>query len=54
MEFEGFPFTNYRTSVDSGWINSNWIRAFEDQNEAGKSNLFETLYTLNPITPGAD
>lgn len=24
------------------------------QNEAGKSNLFEALYTLNPIIPGAE
>ncbi|ULB11835.1 AAA family ATPase [Cereibacter azotoformans] len=54
MEFEGFQVTNYRNIIDSGWINSNRITAFVGQNEAGKSNLFEALYTLNPIIPGAD
>lgn len=53
MEFEGFQVTNYRNIIDSGWINSNRITAFVGQNEAGKSNLFEALYTLNPIIPGA-
>lgn len=54
MDFEGFQVTNYRNIIDSGWINSNRITAFVGQNEAGKSNLFEALYTLNPIIPGAD
>jgi energy-coupling factor transporter ATP-binding protein EcfA2 len=54
MEFEGFQVTNYRNIINSGWINANRITAFVGQNEAGKSNLFEALYTLNPIIPGAE
>src|SRR5690606_37096156 len=54
MDFEGFQVTNYRNIIDSGWINANRITAFVGQNEAGKSNLFEALYTLNPIIPGAE
>lgn len=53
MEFTGFQVKNYRNILDSGWINANRITAFVGQNEAGKSNLFEALYTLNPIIPGA-
>lgn len=54
MEFEGFRVTNFRNILDSGWIEANRITAFVGQNEAGKSNLFEALYILNPIIPGAD
>lgn len=54
MEFEGFQVTNYRNIIDSGWINANRITSFVGQNEAGKSNLFEALYVLNPIIPGAN
>jgi hypothetical protein len=49
MKFEGFQVTNFRNVVDSGWITANQITAFVGQNEAGKSNLFEALYCLNPI-----
>ncbi|MYZ46324.1 ATP-dependent nuclease [Propylenella binzhouense] len=49
MKFEGFQVTNFRNVIDSGWINANQITAFVGQNEAGKSNLFEALYCLNPI-----
>jgi hypothetical protein len=49
MKFEGFQVTNFRNIIDSGWIPANRITAFVGQNEAGKSNLFEALYCLNPI-----
>lgn len=49
MKFDGFQVTNYRNVIDSGWINANQITAFVGQNEAGKSNLFEALYCINPI-----
>lgn len=49
MKFEGFQVTNFRNVIDSGWINANQITAFVGQNEAGKSNLFEALYCINPI-----
>lgn len=54
MRFEGFQVTNFRNVIDSGWINSNQITAFVGQNEAGKSNLFEALYCVNPIIEEAD
>lgn len=53
MQFDGFQVTNFRNIIDSGWIPANQITAFVGQNEAGKSNLFEALYCLNPID-GAD
>lgn len=54
MRFVGFQVKNYRNILDSGWINATQITAFVGQNEAGKSNLFEALYILNPIIAGAD
>lgn len=50
MQLTQFKVTKYRNVVDSGWIdvNSN-ITAFVGQNEAGKSNLFEALYRINPF-----
>ena len=54
MKFEGFHVTNFRNVLDSGWITANRITAFVGQNEAGKSNLFEALYCLNPIIEEAD
>ena len=53
MKFEGFQVTKFRNVIDSGWINANQITAFVGQNEAGKSNLFEALYCVNPIIGGA-
>ncbi|WP_160987511.1 ATP-dependent nuclease [Novosphingobium silvae] len=53
MKFEGFQVTNFRNIIDSGWIPANQITAFVGQNEAGKSNLFEALYCLNPIIADA-
>lgn len=49
MKFEGFQVTNFRNVIDSGWITANQITAFVGQNEAGKSNLFEALYCVNPV-----
>ena len=49
MEFVAFQVTNYRNVVDSGPIGVNRITAFVGQNEAGKSNLFDALYRVNPF-----
>ena len=54
MRFDGFQVKNFRNILDSGWIEANKITAFVGQNEAGKSNLFEAIYALNPIIPGAN
>ena len=53
MRLSKFRITNYRNILDSGWITTTNITAFAGQNEAGKSNLFEALYCLNPYVEGA-
>lgn len=53
MKFERFRVKNYRNIIDSGWIDVNQVTAFVGQNEAGKSNLFEALYRVNPIIPNS-
>lgn len=53
MKFERFKVTNYRNIRDSGWINLCDVTAFVGQNEAGKSNLFDALYRLNPFVESA-
>lgn len=49
MRIKQFRVTNYRNVLDSGDIDVNDITAFVGQNEAGKSNLFEALYRINPF-----
>lgn len=49
MEFVAFQVTNYRNVIDSGRMEVNRITAFVGQNEAGKSNLFDALYRVNPF-----
>jgi hypothetical protein len=51
MKLTHFKVTNYRNIWDSRWIDINDISAFVGQNEAGKSNLFEALYRINPFAP---
>ena len=49
MESLGFQVTNYRNVLDSGRVEVNRCTAFVGQNEAGKSNLFDALYRVNPF-----
>lgn len=49
MELVAFQVTNYRNILDSQRIEVNRITAFVGQNEAGKSNLFDALYRVNPF-----
>lgn len=51
MKLTHFKVTKYRNVWDSGWIEISDITAFVGQNEAGKSNLFEALYRINPFVP---
>ena len=53
MKLVQFRVQNYRNILDSGPIEVGKVTAFVGQNEAGKSNLFEALYCINPITPEA-
>lgn len=52
MKLMRFKVTRYRNVCDSSWIDVNNVTAFVGQNEAGKSNLFEALYRINPFAPG--
>lgn len=52
MQLTHFKVTKYRNVWDSGWIEVGNITAFVGQNEAGKSNLFEALYRINPFASG--
>src|ERR1700683_159077 len=54
VKFQQFRVTNYRNVIDSGPIEVNDITAFVGQNEAGKSNLFEALYRINPFENQVD
>ena len=49
MRLTEFRVYNYRNVYDSGPIRVSKITAFVGQNEAGKSNLFEALYRINPF-----
>jgi hypothetical protein len=49
MRLSKFRVQNYRNILDSDWITTTDVTAFVGQNEAGKSNLFEALYCLNPF-----
>jgi energy-coupling factor transporter ATP-binding protein EcfA2 len=53
VRLEKFRIQNYRNIINSNWITVNDVTAFVGQNEAGKSNLFEALYCLNPYVDGA-
>lgn len=53
MRLNRFRISNYRNIVDTDWISTTDITAFVGPNEAGKSNLFEALYCLNPYIDGA-
>lgn len=49
MDFVKFRVYKYRNIEDSDWIDVNKVTAFVGQNEAGKSNLFDALYRVNPF-----
>ena len=53
MQLKRFRVRNYRNVIDSEWITLCDVTAFVGQNEAGKSNLFEALYCINPFVAGA-
>ena len=50
MRLKKFRVTKFRNIVDSGWVDASAVTALVGQNEAGKSNLFEALFLLNPYT----
>ena len=53
MRLKEFRVENYRSIRSTDWINVCSITAFVGQNEAGKSNLCEALFRINPYVPAA-
>ncbi|TYO67682.1 AAA family ATPase [Bradyrhizobium hipponense] len=59
MRLRRFKVTNFRSVVDSGWIDAERVTALIGVNESGKTNLLLPLWKLNParegeITPTSD
>lgn len=52
MELVRFKVTNFRSVVDSGWIEIDRVTALIGVNESGKTNLLLPLWKLNPAREG--
>lgn len=52
MELKKFRVTNFRSVVDSDWIDASDVTALIGENEAGKTNLLLPLWKLNPSGNG--
>ncbi|MFT4120249.1 AAA family ATPase [Bradyrhizobium sp.] len=52
MRLTKFKVTNFRSVVDSGWIDSERVTALIGVNESGKTNLLLPLWKLNPAREG--
>lgn len=53
LRLKQFRVTNFRSVVDSGWIEADQVTALIGTNEAGKTNLLLPLWKLNPAKEGA-
>ena len=52
MILKQFRVTNFRSVMDSGWIECNNVTSLVGVNEAGKSNIILALWKLNPAREG--
>jgi energy-coupling factor transporter ATP-binding protein EcfA2 len=52
MRLLRFKVTNFRSVVDSGWIDAERVTALIGVNESGKTNLLLPLWKLNPAREG--
>jgi AAA15 family ATPase/GTPase len=52
MTLKKFRVTNFRSVMDSGWIDCDDVTTLVGINEAGKSNLILALWKLNPAREG--
>ena len=52
MQLTRFKVTNFRSVVDSGWVEVERVTAFIGINESGKTNLLLPLWKLNPARDG--
>ena len=52
MKLKRFKVTNFRSIIDSGWIDCDDVTSLVGINEAGKSNIILALWKLNPAREG--
>ena len=52
MRLIKFRVTNYRSVIDSGWVDAERVTALIGVNELGKTNLLLPLWKLNPAREG--
>lgn len=52
MTLRRFRVTNFRSIIDSGWIECDDVTSLVGVNEAGKSNVILALWKLNPVRDG--
>lgn len=52
MKLKRFKVTNFRSIMDSGWIDCDNVTSLVGINEAGKSNVILALWKLNPVRDG--
>ncbi len=52
MRLKCFRVTNFRSVIDSGWINCDDVTTLVGINESGKSNILLALWKLNPARGG--
>lgn len=52
MKLQKFKATNFRSIIDSGWIECDDVTSLVGINEAGKSNIILALWKLNPARNG--
>lgn len=52
MTLKRFRVTNFRSIMDSGWIDCDDVTSLVGINEAGKSNVILALWKLNPVRDG--
>lgn len=52
MKLIKFRVTNFRSVIDSGWIDISDVTALIGENEAGKTNLLLPLWKFNPAASG--
>jgi len=52
MKLLKYRVTNYRSVVDSGWVEADRVTALIGVNESGKTNLLLPLWKLNPAREG--
>jgi len=52
MKLKRFRVTNFRSVIDSGWINCDDVTTLVGINESGKTNILLALWKLNPARGG--